>query len=90
MLVHVIMKGTPAENLATVWAAIKQKYKELGIDRTKRFGDLKMTMFAKVLEVSLIEFEGGGEGVVQGPVQNMKFLIRKPSKYIYIYMPVQN
>ncbi len=44
LLVHCIMPGEPAENLATLWLWIKDKYVEFG---TKvRFGTMKMTMFS--------------------------------------------
>jgi len=70
------MTGLPADNLATLWAAIKEEYNVLHIEKDKRFGDLKMTMFSKVLRASQIEFEGVGR-VGQEPVQNQRFLIRK-------------
>ena len=44
LLVHCVMPGEPAENLATLWLWIKDKYVEFG---TKvRFGTMKMTMFS--------------------------------------------
>jgi hypothetical protein len=78
-LVHMVMLGSPADNLATLWAAIKVEYGVLGIEKSRRYGDLKMTMFSKAIRVSLLEFEGVGR-VGQEPVQNLKLLIRSTYK----------
>ena len=45
MLVHVVMTGSPEENLATVWTTARQLYNHFNIAHNNRFGTLKMTMF---------------------------------------------
>jgi hypothetical protein len=58
LLVHMIMPDLAPDNLAKLWTDIKTAYDELGIDKTHRFGGLKMSMFSKVRKRSLIECEG--------------------------------
>jgi hypothetical protein len=45
MLVHVVMTGTPPENLTHVWGQIRQLYEHFNIAKTNRYTTLKLTMF---------------------------------------------
>ena len=45
MLVHFLLPGEPAENLATVWCAVRALYIELQVPKENRYSTLKLTMF---------------------------------------------
>ena len=45
LLVHVIMRGTPEENLTSVWATVRQLYTHFNVAKGNRYGTLKMSMF---------------------------------------------
>ena len=45
LLVHFVMPGEPAANLAVVFLRCKALYKELGVRKENRYSALKLTMF---------------------------------------------